>query len=97
MATSPERLHDEDFYAWTKDQAEALRHLAETRPYVGIDFAHLIEEVEELGDNRLLVVRSQLRQQGEAAAALPAACSYVLDHLLDEEWYPTNRHDIVDD
>ena len=40
MATSPERLCEEDFYAWTRHQADALRRLAETRPNVGIDFEH---------------------------------------------------------
>jgi hypothetical protein len=28
----------------------------------------------------------------EAAAALPETCPYALDQLLDEDWYPTNRH-----
>lgn len=162
MATSPGRLYREDFYAWAKGQAEALRRLAETRPNVEIDFEHLIEEVEELGDNRLIAVRSQmrrliehllkleyspaadprlgwlrtvdnareeiadrltttirneivrdlpdlyakarksaekeLRRQGEveAATALPTMCCYALDELLGEDWYPPNRHGLVD-
>lgn len=28
----------------------------------------------------------------EAAAALPETCPYTLDQLLDEDWYPSNRH-----
>lgn len=28
----------------------------------------------------------------EAAAALPETCPYSLDQLLNEDWYPTNRH-----
>lgn len=28
----------------------------------------------------------------EAAAALPEMCPYTLERLLDEDWYPTNRH-----
>jgi hypothetical protein len=162
MAISPERLYHEDFYAWAKSQAEALRRLAETRPNTEIDFAHLIEEIEDLGDHRLIAVRSQmrrliehllkleyspssdprlgwlrtvdnardeiadrltttirneiaqelpklyakarknakkeLRRQGEAkaAVALPATCFYTLDRLLNEDWYPANRHGLVD-
>jgi hypothetical protein len=162
MVTSLEQLYEDDFYAWTRHQADALRRLAETRPNADIDFAHLIEEVEELGDHRLIAVRSQtrrliehllklehspsaeprlgwlrtvvnardeiadrltttirneieqelpklhakarknaaaeLRWQGEAeaAAGLPVACPFTLVQLLDEDWYPANRHGLVD-
>lgn len=52
MATRIEELYDQDFYVWTQRQAEALRRLAETRPNVGLDFPHLIEEVEDLGTSQ---------------------------------------------
>ena len=55
-------LYREDFYAWTRDQADALRRLAETRPNSEIDWANLIEEVEDLGKADLRAVESQLRR-----------------------------------
>jgi Domain of unknown function DUF29 len=47
MATRPERLYHEDFYAWTRDQAKALRRLAGTRPNLEFDFPNLIQEMVE--------------------------------------------------
>jgi len=162
VATPPERLHDEDFYAWTREQAEALRRLADGEAEVAIDWDNLVEEVEGLGDEALESVWSQLERliphllklehspsprprrqwllsvnqarrvirrrwsptierkitpeltriyraglkdarleladQGEieAARALPAELPYRLDQLLEEDWYPTNRHGLVD-
>lgn len=162
MASRPDELYRTDFYAWTKDQAAALRRLAELRPNAEIDFANLIEEVESLGASDYRTVASQLRRlcahalklefspsadprlgwlrtiddareqiadtisaairndierewptlyararkmaarelrrygEPEAAAALPETCPYTLDQLLDEDWYPTNRHGLVD-
>jgi uncharacterized protein DUF29 len=58
MATRPERLYQEDFYAWTRDQAKALRRLAETRPNLELDFPHLIEEVADLGISQRDAVRN---------------------------------------
>ena len=45
MATRPGRLYEQDFYAWTRDQAKALGRLAATCPNVEVDCAHLIAEV----------------------------------------------------
>jgi hypothetical protein len=67
-------LHEGDFYAWTRDQAQALRRLAELRPNEAIDFPHLIEEVEDLGKSQRVAVRSQ-------AARL-------IEHLLRLEYSP---------
>ncbi len=41
--------HDQDFFLWTQQQADALRRLAETRPNVEIDWDRVIEEIEDLG------------------------------------------------
>ncbi len=49
MATRIEELYEQDFYAWTQAQAEALRRLGEPRPNLDLDFPHLIEEVEASG------------------------------------------------
>jgi hypothetical protein len=61
MAASLDDLYERDFYAWTRDQARALRRLAETRPNVSLDLPHLIEEVEGLGNSERDTVRSHLR------------------------------------
>jgi Domain of unknown function DUF29 len=33
----------------------------------------------------------------EAAQALPAACPYTFDQIVGQDWYPANRHGLVDD
>jgi hypothetical protein len=40
-----------------------------------------------------------LRRHGEheAAKALPAVCPYTMDQIVSHDWYPRNRHGIVDD
>lgn len=85
MASRLERLYDEDFHAWTREQAKALCYLAETRPDDEIDFRHLVEEVRDLGKSERVAVRSQLAR--------------LLEHLLKlahappreprEGWYDT--------
>ena len=62
MASRPEQLYEDDFYAWTRDQAAALRRLAATRPNLALDFPRLIEEVADLGISRRDAVRSQVRR-----------------------------------
>src|SRR6266478_6712936 len=70
MVVSLESLYEEDFYAWTQQQAEALRRL----PTLGneIDLEHIAEEIEDLG-------RSDLR----AARSL---CQHIIEHLLKLEY-----------
>lgn len=48
ISTRP-RLYDEDFYAWTRAQAEELRRLAATRPNLPLDLELVAEEIEDLG------------------------------------------------
>jgi hypothetical protein len=62
MASPPEQLYEEDFYAWTRDQTRALRRLAASRPNLALDFPHLIEEMADLGISQRDAVRSQLRR-----------------------------------
>ena len=33
----------------------------------------------------------------DAANALPADCRYSFDQIVSQDWYPANRHGIVDD
>jgi DNA-binding PucR family transcriptional regulator len=71
MATRPTQLYKEDFYAWTRDQAAALRRLAEQRWNGPLDLLHLAEEVEDLGSEQQWAVESQLER--------------VIEHLLKLE------------
>ena len=67
-------LYDEDFYAWTRAQADALRRLAAERWNGPLDLEHLAEEVEDLGRSEFSTVRSQIER--------------VLEHLLKLEYSP---------
>ena len=49
MATRKQDLYDRDFFAWTQDQAAALRRLASERWNGPLDLSRLAEEVEDLG------------------------------------------------
>ena len=60
MATKPAELYDEDFYAWTQAQAQALR--THFRGDNRIDVEHLAEEVEDLGSCELQAVESFVEQ-----------------------------------
>jgi Domain of unknown function DUF29 len=53
-------LYDQDFYAWTQVQAQALR--AHFRGDNRIDVEHLAEEIEGLGGSQLQAVESFVRQ-----------------------------------
>jgi hypothetical protein len=105
MATRLEKLYDEDFYVWTQRQAEALRRLAETRPNVGLDLPHLIEEVEDLGTSQRDAVRGQVRRIIEhclkleySLAADPRGVWYdsIIDARaeLDDKLSPSLRRDL---
>ncbi len=106
MATRPEQLYDEDFYAWTRRQAAALRRLRLTRPNVELDLEHLIEEVADLGANRRDALRSQLRriilhclklQHSPAQGPRPGWRDLVIDARLELEDQLTRslRRDLV--
>ena len=56
MATKTADLYDEDFYAWTQQQAEALR--THFKGDNRLDVEHLAEEVEDLGKSELHAIES---------------------------------------
>jgi hypothetical protein len=59
MRVPPERLYDEDFYAWTRHQAAALRRWqAIPRPNLELDLAHIAEEIADLGKEQRNSLRS---------------------------------------
>lgn len=60
MPTSPRPDYDDDFFAWSQDQASALRELP--RNVVGnrVDVEHIAEEIEDLGKREVREVESLL-------------------------------------
>jgi hypothetical protein len=60
MATRAAELYDEDFYAWTQQQAQALR--THFKGDNRLDVEHLAEEVEDLGKSELHAVESFVEQ-----------------------------------
>jgi len=72
-----ELYYDADFYAWAQQQAETLRRLQVSHPTLPLDFAHLIEEVEDLARSDWRAARSQLHR--------------LLEHLLKLEYSPARQ------
>jgi hypothetical protein len=58
MAINSAELYDEDFYAWTQQQAKALR--THFRGDNRLDVEHLAEEIEDLGKSELKALESQV-------------------------------------
>ena len=56
----PETLYDEDYFAWSLAQAEALR--ARGRGGNAIDFDHVAEEIEDLGRSELRACEGLVRR-----------------------------------
>lgn len=52
--------YEGDFYAWTIQQAAAIRRVAELRPNEEVDWENVAEEIESLGRNELDTVYSHL-------------------------------------
>src|SRR3954452_23802712 len=74
MTADLEELYERDFYAWTRDQAEALRRLASERWNGPLDLGHLAEEVKDLGKGDRNAVRSRIRR--------------IIEHCLKPEFSP---------
>ena len=58
----PRQLYEADFYAWTRQQALALRRFAKTRPNLPLDLEHIAEEIQDLGKSERDTVYSLVRQ-----------------------------------
>ncbi len=69
-ALYPGSLYEEDFYAWTQQQAELLRRLQPADN--ALDLENIAEEIADLG-------RSDLR-------AAQSLCEHVIEHFLKLEY-----------
>ncbi|QYU67758.1 DUF29 domain-containing protein [Leptolyngbya sp. 15MV] len=58
----PDDLYHRDFVAWSQAQADRLRRLAAGERVNDLDWANLIEEVEDLGRSQVQAVESLLVQ-----------------------------------
>jgi len=58
--TDARTLYDEDFVAWTEQQAEALRSAASGSTNLPLDWENLAEEIESLGRSDRRELRSQI-------------------------------------
>lgn len=74
MAADAAELYKEDFYAWTRAQAAALRRLAAEQWNGPLDLDRLAEEVEDLGSSERYTVESQIQR--------------LIIHLLKLEYSP---------
>ena len=72
--TDSKTLYDQDFAAWSKQQAEALRTAARTGSNLPIDWENLAEEVETLGTSERRALYSQVHR--------------IIRHLLKLEFSP---------
>ena len=63
-------LYDEDFAAWSKQQADALRSAARGGSNQALDWKNLAEEVESLGRSERRELRSQLSRAIQHLAKL---------------------------
>jgi len=57
----PDDLYHRDIFAWATEQASALRRLSSGARANDVDWENVIEEIADLGTNRLDSVRSFLR------------------------------------
>lgn len=69
-------LYDEDFVAWTRQQAKALRAVARGRSNEPLDWENLAEEIEDLGKSNRRELRSQILR--------------ILRHLLKLQFSPAS-------
>ena len=70
MSPPDASLYDEDFYAWTQEQAELLRRGGAGAN--GLDIEHIAEEIEDLGKSELHACQS--------------LCEHIIEHLLKLEY-----------
>lgn len=60
-AMLPDTLYERDFYAWTQDQARALRAAARAGSNLALDWENLAEEIESLGKSHKHALKSHVQ------------------------------------
>lgn len=70
----PPTLYDHDFFAWTQDQAAALRRAQGDRIDAPLDWEHIADELEQLG--------------GSIKESIQCELATVIEHLLKFEHSP---------
>jgi hypothetical protein len=70
----PPTLYDHDFFAWTQDQAAALRRAQRDRIEAPLDWEHIADELEQLG--------------GSIKGSIQRELATVIEHLLKLEHSP---------
>lgn len=70
-------LYEQDFVAWSKQQAEALREAARAGANLPIDWGNLAEEVETLGASERRALHSQIQR--------------IIRHLLKLQYSPASE------
>jgi hypothetical protein len=73
----PSSLYDEDFLAWSRQQADALRAAARNGSNQRLDWENLAEEIEDLGKSVRRELQSQIR--------------WIVRHLLKLEHSPAKE------
>ena len=58
----PDDLYEQDILAWSDHQAGLLRKVARGQRVNGVDWEHVVEEIEDVGLSELNAVQSHLRQ-----------------------------------
>lgn len=75
--TDPARRYEEDWYAWTREQAALLRRWPQELRPNALDLEHIAEEIEDLGKEELHAVEGMLIR--------------LIEHLLKLELHPETR------
>lgn len=57
-----DELYDRDALAWSEQQAHLLRKVARGERVSGVDWEHVVEEIEDVGLSELNAVQGHLRQ-----------------------------------
>ncbi|MFZ4409377.1 MAG: DUF29 domain-containing protein [Paracraurococcus sp.] len=78
----PDDLYDTDILAWSKAQADRLRRVAAGERVNDLDWAHVIEEVEDVGKSQLAAVTSLIAQALQHALKIAAWP----DHVAVPHW-----------
>jgi hypothetical protein len=73
----PDDLYDRDILNWSQHQADLLRRVARGERVNGVDWAHVVEEIEDVGLSELHSVQSFL--------------NLILVHLLKIHGWPDNQ------